>query len=211
MYTFLITDNNELIATQKERIMQKSKLVNNLRFLVRHNYNGYSMSDCTVTLLYCLPESKRAVSETLEKSNETHGEFIEYVLPMDTSLTAEKGDIDIRIVFTLADIDENGKQIQRVRKTDSSSIPIIATDAWSNIIPDSALDAIDQRIIKQDAQMRELEEISRLLNEAKADGLRYNNKELQLISCGKAIGNKVTIIGGDGFSGNADDIPVVEF
>lgn len=213
MYVFLVNDDNELIATQKQRIMQKSKLVDELWFLVKPIYNGYDMSKSTVTLLYCLPESKRAISETLVKSDELHGEFLKYVLPFDTSLTREKGDIEIRLIFALADLDENGRPIQRVRKTDNAVIPITPTDAWSSIIPDSALDAIDQRIIKQDAQIKELEEISRMYYDAKADGLRYNNgnKELQLLSGGKAIGNKVIIVPSSDDGSDSDDYPVVEF
>lgn len=213
MYVFLVNDENELIATQKQRVMQRSKLVNDLWFLVKPTYNGYDMSKSTVTLLYCLPESKRAVSETLTKSDEMHGEFLKYELPFDTNLTLENGDIDIRLIFTLTDLDENGRPIQRVRKTDSAVIPIIPTDAWSSIIPDSALDAIDQRIIKQDAQIKELEEVSRMYYDAKADGLRYNNgnKELQLLSGGKAIGNKVVIVTTSGSDSEDDDCPVIEF
>lgn len=70
MFTILVADDNQLIVTKKERIMQKSKLVDDLRFLVRPTYKGYNMEDCTVTMLYCLPESRKAVSETLTKSDE---------------------------------------------------------------------------------------------------------------------------------------------
>lgn len=38
MYTLLLNNNNELITTVKERIMQRSKLVDNLHFLVEPNY-----------------------------------------------------------------------------------------------------------------------------------------------------------------------------
>lgn len=213
MFTILVADDNQLIVTKKERIMQKSKLVDDLCFLVRPTYKGYNMENCTVTMLYCLPESRKAVSETLTKSDEMHGEFLQYILPFDTALTSEAGDVKVKLSFVLADLDANGKPIQRVRKTDEVVIPIVSTDAWSSIIPDSALDAIDQRIIKQDAQIKELEEISRMYYDAKADGLRYNNgnKELQLLSGGKAIGNKVVIVSTSDGDSDGDDCPVVEF
>ena len=50
MYTILITDQNEMITTIKERIMQRSKLVDNLHFLVDPMYKGIDMADCTVLL-----------------------------------------------------------------------------------------------------------------------------------------------------------------
>ncbi len=211
MFTILVADDNQLIVTKKERIMQKSKLVDDLCFLVRPTYKGYNMEDCTVTMLYCLPESRRAVSETLTKSDEMHGEFLQYILPFDTALTSEAGDVKVKLSFVLADLDTNGKPIQRVRKTDKVVIPIVSTDAWGSIIPDSMLDALDQRILKQDAQIKELAELGKLINDTKADNIRYNkaSKELQLSSGGKAIGDVVIIDSSE--CGDTDGVPAVDF
>lgn len=211
MFTILVADDNQLIVTKKERIMQKSKLVDDLCFLVRPTYKGYNMEDCTVTMLYCLPESRRAVSETLTKSDEMHGEFLQYILPFDTALTSEAGDVKVKLSFVLADLDTNGKPIQRVRKTDEVVIPIVSTDAWGSIVPDSMLDALDQRILKQDAQIKELAELGKLINDTKADNIRYNkaSKELQLSSGGKAIGDVVIIDSSE--CGDTDGVPAVDF
>ena len=211
MFTILVADDNQLIVTKKERIMQKSKLVDDLCFLVRPTYKGYNMEDCTVTMLYCLPESRRAVSETLTKSDEMHGEFLQYILPFDTALTSEAGDVKVKLSFVLADLDTNCKTIQRVRKTDKVVIPIVSTDAWGSIIPDSMLDALDQRILKQDAQIKELAELGKLINDTKADNIRYNkaSKELQLSSGGKAIGDVVIIDSSE--CGDTDGVPAVDF
>lgn len=211
MFTILVADDNQLIVTNKERIMQKSKLVDDLCFLVRPTYKGYNMEDCTVTMLYCLPESRRAVSEALTKSDEMHGEFLQYILPFDTALTSEAGDVKVKLSFVLADLDTNGKPIQRVRKTDEVVIPIVSTDAWGSIVPDSMLDALDQRILKQDAQIKELAELGKLINDTKADNIRYNkaSKELQLSSGGKVIGDVVTIDSCE--CGDTDGVPAVDF
>lgn len=211
MFTILVADDNQLIVTNKERIMQKSKLVDDLCFLVRPTYKGYNMENCTVTMLYCLPESRRAVSETLTKSDEMHGEFLQYILPFDTVLTSEAGDVKVKLSFVLADLDTNGKPIQRVRKTDEVVIPIVSTDAWGSIVPDSMLDALDQRILKQDAQIKELAELGKLINDTKADNIRYNkaSKELQLSSGGKVIGDVVTIDSCE--CGDTDGVPAVDF
>lgn len=211
MFTILVADDNQLIITNRERIMQRSKLVDDLCFLVRPTYKGYNMEDCTVTMLYCLPESRRAVSETLTKSDKMHGEFLQYILPFDTALTSEAGDVKVKLSFVLADLDIDGKPIQRVRKTDEVVIPIVSTDSWGAIIPDSMLDALDQRILKQDAQIKELAELGKLINDTKADNIRYNkaSKELQLSSSGKAIGDAVVIDSCE--CDDTDGIPAVEF
>ena len=73
------------------------------------------------------------------------------------------------------------------------------------------LDALDQRILKQDAQIKELAELGKLINDTKADNIRYNkaSKELQLSSGGKAIGDVVIIDSSE--CGDTDGVPAVDF
>lgn len=216
MYVILVNDDNTLSATKKERIMQRSKLVDDLWFLVNPIYKECNMANFTVLLEYVLPVSKKYCSEILRLSNERYEEYLKYLLPFDTDLTSEAGRIELQLTFALADLDVNGNPIQRVRKTSTVTVDIVPISAWSDIVPDSALSAIDQRLIKADAQIKELEEISNTLNETKADNLRYNTttSELQLVAGNKAIGNKVMIVSCTGEDDNDepdDCIPVVEF
>lgn len=210
MYVILVNKDNTLIATQKDRIMQRSKLVDTLWFLVPPDYNEHSMSDFTVLLEYVLPISRKYRSEILAKSDETYNNHLIYKLPLDTKLTAEHGEIEFYLSFISVKIDETGATSQHVRKTSSTTITVVPVSAWSDIIPDSALSALDQRIIKTDAQIKALSDISDAIYYSKADDLNYNeeNNELQLLSGGKEIGKKVTIKG----SGESlkDGIPVVD-
>ena len=194
-YVILVGEDNSLTATRKERIMQRSKLVDTLWFLVNPVYKECNMTNFTVLLEYVLPISKKYCSEVLRLSDERYEEYLKYLLPFDTKLTSEAGKIELQLTFALADLDEKGNAIQRVRKTDTINVDIIPISAWSDIIPDSALSAIDQRLIKTDAQIKALEEVSCLLSDTKADNLRYdkNSNELQLLSGSKEIGNKITI------------------
>lgn len=209
MYTILVTSNNELVTSVKERIMQRSKLVDNLHFLVEPTYKGYSMADFTVTLEYILPVSREYKTETLVLSEELYKDRLEYKLPFDTNLTKEAGKVEMQLTFTFVDLDENGNDVQRVRKTSVGAIEIIPITAWSDIIPDSALSALDQRLIKQDAQIQALAELAiESAQKSGADDLIYNEEDetLQLSSNGVAIGNKVSM------KGMLDDgVPVVDF
>ena len=208
MYTILVTSNNELTTSVKERIMQRSKLVDVLHFLVEPTYKGYSMADFTVTLEYILPVSREYKTETLVKSEELYKDRLEYKLPFDTELTKEAGKVEMQLTFTFVDLDASGNAIQRVRKTSPATIDIIPITAWSDIIPDSALSALDQRILKQDAQIRALSEIAIASTEGKADNLVYNKEDdtLQLSANGVGIGNKVSVK-----DMMEDGAPVVEF
>ena len=195
MYTILVNDDNTLTTSIKERIMQRSKLVDSLHFLVEPTYKELNIADFTVTLEYVLPISKKYKVETLIKSDELYKERLEYKLPFDTNLTREYGDIEIQLTFTKVDLDEEGKDIQYIRKTSTTSITIVPISAWSDVIPDEALTDLDQKILKTDAQIKELHEIQENILVEKADNLVLDeeNKELYLTAEGNQIGNKVKL------------------
>lgn len=208
MYTILVTSNNELVTSVKERIMQRSKLVDNLHFLVEPTYKGYSMADFTVTLEYILPVSREYKTEALVLSEALYKDRLEYKLPFDTNLTKEAGKVEMQLTFTFVDLDEYGNDIQRVRKTSATMVEIIPITAWSDIIPDSALSALDQRLIKLDAQMKGLSDYVDTVSTNAVDDLVYNSEDetLQLSSKGVGVGNKVSV------KDMLDDgMPVIDF
>lgn len=211
MYTILINDDNSMVATQVQRIVQRSKLVDDLWFLVKPLYNGYDMRNFIVSLEYVLPVSRKYRQEFLVLSQDTYKEHLKYILPIDTQLTDEAGEIELKLTFILSDLDENGKSIQRVRKITSTRITVVPTSAWSDVIPDEALDALDQRIIKIDAQVKAIEEYNNTIAATKADNIRYTESEnaLQLMSGDMSIGDKI-ILKNSGVI-DKDGIPVVDF
>lgn len=194
-YIILVENNNSLYGSKKEKIMQKEKLFNKLWFLVAPHYNGYDMSQCTVTIRYLLPISKEFKTETLTLSEDRYEEYLKYVLPINTNLTKECGDIKLNLTFTMLDVDNSGNIIQRVRKTDDYIINITQLPNWDSIIPDSALSALDQRILKQDAQIKALTDLANALDNKQVDNLVYDDKEetLQLSAKGTRIGDKVSV------------------
>lgn len=194
MYTILVTQDNELITSIKERIMQRSKLVDNLHFLVDPIYKEIDMTDFVVTLEYILPVSKEYETDILVKSDELYkGTKLEYKLPFDTKLTKEPGEIEVQLTFAKIELDENGQSIQLVRKTSPCFITIVPISAWSDIIPDSALNAIDQRIVETQAQIKALEELNNVIATTKADNIVLDEEthKLYLTSSGTAIGNRI--------------------
>lgn len=214
MYTIVICDDNSLMTTKCERIMQRSKLVDNLQFLSHQYYNDLDMSDCTVQLEYILPCSKKYRTEILKLSDEMYKEHLQYLLPFDTKLTSEAGEVEVQLTFVKTDLDASGKGVQYVRKTSTTKINIVPISAWSDIVPDEALSAIDERLIKLDAQMRALDEMNQVIIDEKADDIKYNEStnELQLLANGNEIGNKVVIKTKNSTLDDLEDgIPVVDF
>lgn len=194
-YTIIVCDDNSLYGSCKSKIMQKEKLFNKLWFLVPPHYNGYDMSQCTVTMRYLLPISREFVTETLVLSEDKYEEYLKYVLPIDTNLTKEYGEIELNLTFTMVDVDANGNIVQRVRKTDGYFLNITQIPDWDSLIPDSSLAAIDQRILKQSAQIKALEELANAFENNNVDNLMYNKIDdtLQLSANGVGVGDKVSV------------------
>lgn len=210
IYTILINKNNELIPTIIERIMQKSKLVDSLHFIVEPNYKGKDISTFTVLLEYNTPVTHEYHSEILTLSSELYDGMLEYKLPFDTNLTKEAGNIEVQLTFSKVDLNEFGKPVQMVRKTSTTFISITPTAAWSDFVPDGLLTPLDQRILAQQAQIQQLEEIANTLDMTKADNLSYTQDKLQLTANGKKIGTPVTITS-SGSSGGDEGYDIVEF
>ena len=200
MYTILVNQDNTMTTSVRERIMQRSKLVDSLHFLVDPIYKGLDISDFTVTMEYILPVSKKYITEILVKSNEPFNskinkEMLEYTLPFDTKLTREPGDIKVQLTFTKVDLDEYENNIQYVRKISETTIHITPISAWSDIIPDEALNAIDQRIIKTDAQIKALEELNEVTAITKADNIKLDEEtnDIYLTANGEKIGDSINL------------------
>lgn len=196
MYTIFITEDNELNAHVRERIMQRSKLVDNLHFLTAPLYKGQDMSKYTVMMEYFKPVSKQYKSELLTRSKDLYENCIEYILPLDTELTSEPGTVEIQLTFTYIEMDEDGAVIQRVRKTSPGELKITPIAAWSDFIPDEALSALDQRLLYLLARQQHLEDLQNAYMEEKADDISYENNVLQLLANGKKIGSKHEIASG---------------
>lgn len=194
-YTIIVCDDNSLYGSCKKKIMQREKLFNKLWILVPPCYNGHDMSKCTVTMRYLLPVSREFKTETLILSEDKYEEYLKYVLPVDTCFTKEWGDIELNLTFTMLDVDVDGNIVQRVRKTENHILTITQLPDWDSVVPDAALSALDQRILKQDAQIKALADLANVIESNKADDLVYDDKNetLQLYSNGVGIGNKVSV------------------
>lgn len=208
MYTILVTQNNELTTSVKERIMQRSKLMDSLHFLVDQMYKEIDMTDFTVMLEYILPVSRELHTEILVLQPELYKDKLEYILPFDTSLTKEAGDIEIQLTFTKVDLDENGNNIQYVRKTSPTTVTIVPISAWSDIIPDNALNALDMALLQVEGKIKELEALTDIYSTTKADNIKLDadTSELYLTANGTPIGTKIAIDDlGDALADNTED------
>lgn len=216
MYTILVDENHSLIATNKERIMQRSSNVNSLCFLVPAQLNDIDIANSTVLLEFVLPVSHKYDSKVLSLSDDSYqSNYLSYSLPFDSSLTAEPGELKVQLTFLYIELDENDEPVEKAKKTEEYKIKITPIAAWSDYIPDGQLTALDQRILKTDAQIKAMEELlnaNDLALENKADNLSYDSSEntLQLKSGDNLIGDKVKLNNTES-TDLEDGIPVVDF
>jgi hypothetical protein len=146
-----------------------------------------------------LPISKEFKTEILTLSDKKYEEYLKYTLPVDTGLTKEWGETELNLTFTMLDTDDDGNIIQRVRKTDNHILKVVQIPEWDAFIPDPSLSAIDQRILKQDAQIKALAELADAFGDGEVTGMVDNlvydetDDTLQLSSNGVGVGDKVSI------------------
>lgn len=191
MYTILVQDDHSLIATQRERIMQRSKCADTLHFLVPPNYDGMDMSTTTVCLEYLTPVGREYKSEVLTLSEELYKDHLEYKLPFDTNFTREAGDLQMQLTFTNVSMDADGNINQYVRKTSTALINIVPISAWADIIPDSSLTALDQRMIYISSMIQQMEDINMALADSVPDDLMVKDGKVYLSQNGQVMANTI--------------------
>ena len=214
MYTILVNQNNTLTTSIKTNIMHRSSMVDNLRVLVEQYYNfddatKLDMSDFICTMEYVLPISRKYTTEVLTPENELYKDRLDYRLPVDTKLTSEAGDVEVKFVFTKADLDGDTVK-SRVRKTSSTVVKIIPVEIWSDYIPDANLDSIAQIMLSLQGKIEQEKAYADMIATTKADGIAKDEttNEIYLTSNGVEIGNRITDSEG-GF--DEEGVPTVDF
>lgn len=220
MYTILVNSDDTLRTTTKEIIYHRSSLVRSLRFLVDPIYyddsnNGQDMKSYVCTLEYKLPISDKYVPVILTPSENLYKNKLEYLLPIDTAITSEVGEVELKLNFMKLEMGADGIFKERVRKTGSAYLTITPTAQWSDYVADGELDNIAQMILtmqSQNEQLKSYAEQIKTLGQAfmvtKADNITYDEStnKIQLKSMGTPIGDSVEIK-----QDCEDGVPVVDF
>lgn len=192
MYTIVMDGNKNLLRKEVVTLYQREKLVDKFRFLIPVEYEGFDLTTFTATLKY-VDQGNVAHAENLVRAEETYKDVMSiYYLPIDTQLTRFAGDIVIRITLSKNDYKT---QTQHVLHTGETTVTISPLKDMFAFAIDESLEVLDQRIIKQDAQIQALAEIAVALSEDMVDNLVYNEKEdtLQLSANGIGVGDKVSV------------------
>lgn len=198
MYTVIVGTDGSMVASVVEVITQNSNLAHTLRILAPTEYCGYDVREFMAVLEYKTPESGSVGTETLTASVEEYKGYIEYLLPVKKSMTAEAGELLIGVTFMQnIKVTDSGDTEPVVLKTQVAEILVVETDGWTGDLPESTLNALDDKMLKLQSMQDELKDMQDNLDNSKADGLVYEEHELQLTANGSPIGESVTITGGE--------------
>ncbi len=215
MYTILINKNNTLTTSNRTNIMHRSSMVDSLRVLVDPYYDfndttTLDMSEFICTMEYVLPVSRKYTTEVLTPQSELYKEKLDYRLPVDTKITSEAGDVEVKFIFTKLEMLDEGTMKPRVRKTSSTIVKIIPVETWSDYIPDANLDSIAQMMLMLQGKIEQEKAYAEIIATTKADGIAKDEEtnEIYLTAYGQEIGNRIK----DSDTCTAEDgVPVVEF
>ena len=193
MYTLRITDDNNVITTVKERLMEKSNCVNSIQIIINKLYKEQiDMTDTTAYMKYVLPVTKKIKMTQLIADTTTDESHILYTIPVTANISAEPGDIEVSFTFLkLVHDEKSDTTTSYVRKTESGLIHITKLAQFDSYEPSEMLTELDQRIL---ALMATAEDIKKL------GQATYDNMPIDMKLDSEA--KKLTLVNANGNTGD---------
>lgn len=193
MYTLRITDDNNVITTVKESLMEKSNCVNSIQIIINKLYKEQiDMTDTTAYMKYVLPVTKKIKMTQLIADTTTDESHILYTIPVTANISAEPGDIEVSFTFLkLVHDEESDTTTSYVRKTESGLIHITKLAQFDSYEPSEMLTELDQRIL---ALMATAEDIK------KFGQATYDNMPIDMKLDSEA--KKLTLVNANGNTGD---------
>lgn len=193
MYTLRITDDNNVITTVKESLMEKSNCVNSIQIVINKLYKEQiNMTDTTAYMKYVLPVTKKIKMTQLIADTTTDESHILYTIPVTANISAEPGDIEVSFTFLkLVHDEESDTTTSYVRKTESGLIHITKLAQFDSYEPSEMLTELDQRIL---ALMATAEDIKKL------GQATYDNMPIDMKLDSEA--KKLTLVNANGNTGD---------
>ena len=163
MYTLKITDENTVVTTVKESIVERSNYVDKIQIVTSKLYREQiDMTDTTVYMKYKLPISNKIKMTQLIPNDLAYEQnYIQYLIPVDAGLTAEAGDIEVS--FT-----------SYIRKTTSGVIHITPLVQFDKYEPSEMFTEIDQRLLVMEGMIKDLDAQNKAAYEGMVKDIRLD-------------------------------------
>lgn len=190
----LVKYNKTPIISKNTRIYQGENLIDILDIYVQENFGSYVISDFSVSLIYVDPGNIMH-TELLEAVDDTEQDktgYIKYRLPLTTELTKLAG--NIRMYFSMVSVDDETTE-QIVLHTDEVKLKIETFGEHYVFVPDSGMNAIDQKILEVHNEINKTKAMQEQFNKEVPNDLALDvNDRIHLMRDKKVIGNGVEVV-----------------
>lgn len=187
MYTFLMNNDKNLVATERINIYQREKLADKMQFIFPKTYEDIDLtSDNTSIILKYADQERVAQSEYLVKDSELYKDnYVRCELPIDTNITRLAGNLTLHV--TIIQIDADAKETKVLHTSEIVLTVLPLKDMYVNVT-DKSLEILDQKIIELQASIEAANALNESIDANKADDISYEDNTLQLMSNGQKIG-----------------------
>lgn len=182
MYTLKITDENTVVTTVKESIVERSNYVDKIQIVTSKLYREQiDMTDTTVYMKYKLPISNKIKMTQLIPNDLAYEQnYIQYLIPVDAGLTAEAGDIEVSFTFLKLIANEDKSYTSYIRKTTSGVIHITPLVQFDKYEPSEMFTEIDQRLLVMEGMIKDLDAQNKAAYEGMVKDIRLDTDERKI-------------------------------
>ena len=208
MYTILMQDDKNLIATSRTTLRQYESLVDKIQFIIPQMYGdiNFFTDDYQIVLKY-VDQANIPHTVFLDKEDELYKEnYIKCVLPVGIELTKFAGNITMYISILCVNTEDETKA--EVLHTNGITISITPLDDIYGFAPNESFQKVDQEILKLQAVGKANKILLEAIDRNKADDIELSseNGELYLTSNNKKIGTGLSLNNlGNALSDNTKD------
>ncbi len=182
MYTLKITDENTVVTTVKERLVERSNDVDNIQIITAKLYKEQlDMSDTSLYMKYKLPVTdKIKITQLIPNNLNYETNYIQYLIPADVNLLAEAGDIEVSFTFLKLVSNDDDSVTSYVRKTTSGVIHVSPLAAFDKYEPSEMFTETDQRLLALIAAVKDLNAQSKAIYENMVKDIRLNTDDKKI-------------------------------
>lgn len=192
MYTLKVNNENKVITTVKETIMQRTNCADKVQILIGKQYRDIDMSNAIVYMEYKLPISNKLKLLKLNKSEDKNDDWMRFVIPSDLQFTSEAGDIAVVFkIYSIQFIDEKAVWVNRNSLEGFITITPIAP--WADINIDEMFSDIDQRLIALEMLSQNIEAQSKAMYENMATDVVIDNEKIHLTTMNGVTGEGIAL------------------
>ena len=185
MYTLKITDENTVVTTVKESIVERSNYVDKIQIVTSKMYREQiDMSDTTVYMKYKLPVSdKIKMTQLIINNLEYEQNYIQYLIP-------------VSFTFLKLVANEDGTYTSYIRKTTSGVIHITPLVQFDKYEPSELFTEIDQRLLAMEGMIKDLNAQNKATYEGMVKDIRLNTEDRKITLTdrnGEDTGNGIVV------------------